>query len=179
MILLSVAVTVLAVLCLLDLVLTLGVVRRLRDHNLRLAALAGTEPDGFRLPPPGEVISPFSAVAVTGETVTGDDLAEPTLVAFFTPDCPACEEKLLGFLAYARDFAGGRARVLGVVAGESGGAHYRTALSEVAVVVSERERGELQKAFDVTAFPSFLIVVGGTVAQATHVVGDLPVHQPA
>jgi peroxiredoxin len=179
MILLSVAVVVLAVLCLLDLVLTLGVVRRLRDHNTRLQALQGVAPDGFALPRPGDGVSPFSAVALSGETVTNDDLAEPTLVAFFTPDCPSCEEKLPGFLDYTRDFASGKARVLGVVASESGGSHYRTALSEVATVVSERERGALQKAFNVTAFPSFLVVVDGMVAQATHDVADLPVHQPA
>lgn len=179
MILLSVAVVVLAVLCLLDLVLTLGVVRRLRDHNMRLQALQGTEMDGFALPRPGDGISQFSAVAVSGETVTNDDLAEPTLIAFFTPDCPSCEEKLPGFLDYSREFAGGRTRVFGVVASESGGLHYRTALSEVATVVSERERGTLQKAFNVTAFPSFLVVVDGTVAQATFDIADLPVHQTA
>jgi thiol-disulfide isomerase/thioredoxin len=175
---LSVAVAVLAVLVLLDLVLTLGVVRRLRDHSTRIGVLQGIQPEEASLPDAGAEIAPFTVVTASG-TLTNDDLAEPTLVGFFTPDCPSCEEKLPTFLSYAHEFPGGKARVIGVVASESGGVSYRNALSEVATVATERERGDMQKAFGVQAFPTFLVIVDGQIVQATHHVTDLPVHQPA
>ncbi|MGX7824649.1 TlpA disulfide reductase family protein [Actinokineospora sp. 24-640] len=172
------AVALLGALCLLNLVLTMGIVRRLRDHTDRLVALNGL-PEENTLRDPGSGIDPFSAVSATGAVLTRDDLVAPTLVAFFTPDCPACEEKLPAFLSYAHDFPGGKQRVVAVVAGEAGGARYRAALSEVGTVFSEREHGELQKAFGVNAFPAFLVVVDGLVGQSTHHVDDLPIHQQA
>jgi thiol-disulfide isomerase/thioredoxin len=179
MTLLSVAVALVGALCLIDLVLTLGVVRRLRDHGTRLSAMSdmGLDPNALR--EPGTAVDPFTATDVDGVALSLADLAEPTLVAFFTPNCPACEEKLPQFLAFAASFPGGRARTLAVVAGESGGVKYRTALAEVAAVVVERERGPVQKAFGATAFPTFLVVVDGVVVSSTHDVADLPAHQPA
>jgi thiol-disulfide isomerase/thioredoxin len=180
MILLSVAVALVAVLCVVDLVLTLGVVRRLRDHGGRLAVLSGLGPDEQTIRPPGAAVDPFTATSLAGAPVSIEDLAEPTLVGFFSPDCPSCEEKLPAFLAYAEAFPGGRARTLGIVAGEAGGLAYRSALSAVAgAVVVERELGPVQKAFGARAFPAFAVVVDGVVVQSTHDVADLPAHQPA
>jgi thiol-disulfide isomerase/thioredoxin len=181
MTLLSIAIALVGILCLIDLVLTLGVVRRLRDHSVRLSALSGPGFDTDNLREPGTAVDPFTATDVNGVDWSLGDLAEPTLVGFFTPDCPACEEKLPSFLAYASAFPGGRDRVFAVVAGESGGVKYRTALAEVAAVVVERERGPVQKAFGAKAFPTFLVVVDGVVTNSTHDMTDLPehAHQPA
>ena len=179
MTLLSVAVALVAVLCLVDLVLTLGVVRRLRDHSERLALLQGFGSDEDALRKPGGVVDPFIATSTTGETVSLDDLAEPALVGFFAPDCPSCEEKLPSFVSYARAFPGGKDRTFAIIAGESGGVKYRTALSEVAAVVVERELGPVQKAFGTSGFPAFAVVVDGVLAQSTQDIADLPEHQPA
>ncbi|MGH3932359.1 MAG: TlpA disulfide reductase family protein [Pseudonocardiaceae bacterium] len=179
MTLLSVAVTLVAVLCLVDLVLTLGVVRRLRDHSERLALLQGFRSDEDAIRKPGGVVDPFTATSTTGEAVSFDDLAEPTLVGFFAPDCPSCEEKLPSFVSYAKAFPGGKLRTLAVVAGEAGEVKYRRTLAEVATVVVERELGPVQKAFGTTGFPAFAVVVDGVIVQSSHDVADLPEHQPA
>jgi thiol-disulfide isomerase/thioredoxin len=178
MTLLAVAVALVGALCLIDLVLTLGVVRRLRDHSTRLSTLTGFEPEGETLRGPGGAVDPFTAEDVHGTPVSLDDLAQPTLVGFFSPNCPACEEKLPSFLDYAKAFPGGKDRTLAVVAGESGGVRYRSALAEVATVVVEPEFGPVQKAFGTRSYPAFLVVVDGVVAQSTHDVADLPEHQP-
>lgn len=180
MTLLSIAVALVAMLCLVDLVLTLGVVRRLRDHSERLALLQGYQADEETVCKPGSAVDPFTTTSTTGEAVSLADLAEPTLVGFFAPDCPSCEEKLPSFVSYARAFPGGKRRTLAVVAGEAGGVKYRTALAEVAAaVVVERELGPVQKAFGTSGFPAFAVVVDGVVVQSTHDVADLPEHQPA
>ena len=103
MTLLAVAVAVVGVLCLIDLVLTLGVVRRLRDHTSRLTAMnaAALDIPSDALRAPGTPVDPFTVTDIDGVDRSLGDLAEPTLVAFFAPDCPACEEKLPAFLAYA------------------------------------------------------------------------------
>ena len=176
MTLLSIAIALVGILCLIDLVLTLGVVRRLRDHSVRLSALSGLGFDDA-LREPGTAVDPFTATDVDGVSRSLGDLAEPTLVGFFTPDCPACEEKLPSFLAYASTFPGGRDRVFAVVGGLSGGVKYRTALAEVGSVVVEAERGPVQKAFGAKAFPTFLVVVDGVVTNSTHDITDLPEHQ--
>lgn len=167
---LTVAVVLVGTLCLLDLVLTLGVIRRLRDHSQRLSLPA----DGDTAGKPGSVVDPFTATTTDDTNVARDDLVEPTLVGFFSPDCPACEEKLPAYLEYARSFPGPK---LGVIAGEAGGLKYRTALTEIGAVVVERELGPVQKAFGVSGFPAFVIVVDGVIAQAGHEVADLPEHE--
>jgi hypothetical protein len=176
---LTVAVAFVGVLCLLDLVLTLGVVRRLRDHSERLAALQAP-PDETAIAGQGDHIAPFTASTVDDETVSAADLVEPTLVAFFSPDCPACEQQLPKFVTYARAFPGGPGRTLIVITSRTGGAKYHTALAGLGRIVTEAElTGDVQKAFSTRGYPAFLVVVDGVVAQSSHAVGDLPQHQPA
>lgn len=180
MTLLSVAVALVAVLCLLDLVLTLGVVRRLRDHSSRLSLMQSGLGAEETLGKPGEAVEPFTALSAADEPVSLTDLAEPTLVGFFSPNCPACEERLPGFVSYASTFPGGRRKTLAIIAGETGGLRYRSALDEVAAnVVIERELGPVQKAFGTSGYPAFYVVVDGVIAQAAHNVDDLPAPQPA
>lgn len=179
MILLSVAVALVAMLCLVDLVLTLGVVRRLRDHSERLAALSDIGPDLETIRGPGGAVDPFTATSTAGTPVALDDLTEPTLVGFFSPDCSSCAEKLPAFRSYAEAFPGGKDRTLAIVASEAGGLTYRSALSAVAAVVVERELGPVQKAFGIRGFPAFAVVVDGVIVQSSHDVAELPTHQPA
>ena len=176
---LTVAVVFVGVLCLLDLVLTLGVVRRLRDHSERLATLQAP-PDETAIAAQGDHITPFEASTVDGETISVADLAEPTLVAFFSPDCPACVQQLPKFVDYAHTFPGGPARTLIVITSRSGGAKYHAELTGLGRIVTEPElTGDVQKAFSTRGYPAFLVVVDGVVAQSSHAVADLPQHQPA
>lgn len=177
--LLAVAVVLVGVLCLLDLVLTLGVVRRLREHSERLAALS-MPPDEIALAHKGDHVAPFTATTVDGAAVSNTDLEEPTLVAFFSPDCPSCEEQLAPFAEYARAFPGGSDRTLIVITSETGGARYHRELDGLGRRVAEAElTGVVQQAFKTRGYPAFAVVVDGEVMQSAHGVADLPQHQPA
>ncbi|WP_037318205.1 hypothetical protein [Amycolatopsis orientalis] len=176
---LSVAVALVGILCLLDLVLTLGVIRRLRDHTARLTALQSA-PGETAIAEPGELVAPFTASTVDGTVMSSDDLAGANLVAFFSPDCPACEQELAPFVEYTRTFPGGPERTLIVITSETGGAKYHSALSGLGRIVTEPElTGPVQKAFKTRGYPAFVVVVDGSVMQASHTVADLPQHQPA
>ncbi|GAA2068517.1 TlpA family protein [Streptomyces albiaxialis] len=151
---LIVAVVFVGLLCTLDLVLSLGVIKRLREHTDLLSALNGRASLAA-----GEEVGEFTAVTVDGVAVSRAGLADDTLVGFFSPGCAACKEQLPKFVAYARALPGGRARVLAAVVGDP----KRTAamvaeLAPVAQVVSEAPNGEVGSAFRIAAFPVFLTV---------------------
>ncbi|TDD74799.1 hypothetical protein E1293_29160 [Actinomadura darangshiensis] len=142
--------------CLLDLVLTLGVIGRLRRHTELISNLtSGGRP--YALHPEGGTAGPFETVATTGEPLSRDRLSGRTLVGAFAPHCPACEEKLPAFVEYARAFPGGRDQVIAVVVGaESEAGAYRERLEPVArVVIEQPVTGEIGTALALNAFPGF------------------------
>jgi thiol-disulfide isomerase/thioredoxin len=142
--------------CLLDLVLTLGVVRRLRQHTELISNLStGGQPSAMLAE--GETAGPFEAVATTGETVSRGRLSGRTLVGAFTPHCPACEEKLPAFVDFAKTLPGGRDQVIAVVVGSEDEADsYREQLEPVArVVIEQPVSGEIGTALALNAFPGF------------------------
>lgn len=152
-------VVVVGVLCLLDLLLTLGVIRRLRVHGELLATRIGPRPEPML--PEGEKAQPFSTVTVDGVRLSDTALADPTLLGFFSPGCSACVERLPLFVQRARDFPGGRDHVLAVVVGpENEAADYLRRLRPVARVALEEHGGEVSRAFRVTGFPSFALMDG-------------------
>ncbi|MGW3461714.1 hypothetical protein ACWDE9_19885 [Streptomyces olivaceoviridis] len=147
------AVVFVGLLCMLDLVLSLGVIKRLREHTELLTSLSGRATIGV-----GEEIGDFNVVAVDGTPLGRDLLQADTLVGFFSPGCPACKEQLPKFAEFARAMPGGPDRVLAVVTGDP----QRTtdmvaALSPVARVVREpAQGGAVSSAFQVAAYPSIL-----------------------
>jgi thiol-disulfide isomerase/thioredoxin len=163
------AVVLVGLLCLLDLVLTLGVVRRLREHTSLLEQRRGL-PAGFSEPPGvpvGETVGGFVASTAGGEPVSRELLAGRTLVGFFAPGCGPCAEQLPVFIERARSMPGGRMEVLALVIGGDGSAadqEYGERLAPVAQVVMEAPGGPLQQAFRVSAYPTlFLVDTGGVV----------------
>jgi hypothetical protein len=162
--------------CLLDLVLTLGVIRRLREHTEVIARLPAA-PDVMLAE--GRTAGAFETVATTGEPVSRVGLAGQTLVAALAPDCPACAERLPAFLDYAGRFPGGRDRVLVAVVGSpEETADYRVRLEPVARVVVEMERqeGGLTAALDIGGYPAFGILdaSGTVVARGLGLDGPIP-----
>lgn len=151
------AVVVLAVLAAVNLVLTLGIVKRLREHTQMIVGMndAGRTCKGL-----GEEIGAFSATTTDGQTLTHRAFEAKTLVGFFSPTCPPCREKLPRFVAHARTFPGGRDRVLAAVVGDlDGNADMIRALTPVARVVVEKNNEEpLGAAFRVMGFPSVVTV---------------------
>lgn len=89
----------------LNLVLVMGVIKRLREMTQSTV----TERPQVTIRP-GEKPEPFTAEAIDGEVIDAGGLAN-TLVGFLTPDCPACTERLPQFLAYAQA-VGGRDRTV-------------------------------------------------------------------
>ncbi|GAA1539646.1 TlpA family protein [Dactylosporangium maewongense] len=144
------AATVLA--CLLgafNLLLTLGIVRRLRAMTGATAAHAPQV-----VASPGETPEPFQATTVDGEELRGTPSG---LVGFFSPDCPACTERLPEFVAYAT--AVGRQRVLAVLIGEPHELGGLTAdLRDVARVTTEPVFGPVATAFAVTGYPAVALL---------------------
>ncbi|MCX5207775.1 redoxin domain-containing protein [Kitasatospora sp. NBC_00240] len=164
MTLLAVAVAGVGALSLLNLVFTLGVVRRLREHSERLANTGGpvTAPSDPLVAPVGGQVGAFSA-AGTGGPVTDVDLADGTLVAFFSPSCRPCQEKLPGFVAHAADHPDARVRLLAVVVGDAEESRpMLDALAPVVPTVHEELDGPVGAAFAVRAFPAS-VRVGRTV----------------
>jgi thiol-disulfide isomerase/thioredoxin len=149
-------VTLVGLLCALDLILTLGVIRRLREHSAELNRVSrGPMPSITR----GEAVTAFETVTTDGDRLSREQLVDDTVVAFFAPDCKVCREKMPKFLEYARTLPGGRRQVLAVVVGEEDEcATYATMLAPVAQVVVEEQGGPLSLAFAVIGFPALLQV---------------------
>ncbi|MFF9813222.1 peroxiredoxin family protein [Streptomyces sp. NPDC014006] len=166
------AVVVLAVLCLLNLLLTFGVIRKRRAQ----AAETSDRVVVGLIVPSGSTVPSFTAVTTTGERITRDGLGE-TMLGFFTPDCRACKERLPRFVEQARATAALTGRsVLAVVHGTPEEAREQVAaLPAVAHVVVEEGDGPLGEAFDITGHPVFgLLTADGTLAATTFDPARLP-----
>ncbi|SEL43193.1 TlpA disulfide reductase family protein [Nonomuraea pusilla] len=165
------AVIVLGLLCLVNLVLTLAVIRRLRVHTLRLAELG----PATRAPlvQPGTRLGDFSATAVEGETVSRAFFSGPSVVAVFSTECASCHERLPEFTSYLAETR--PERVLAVVTGDPGEAGRFTRELTAATVVLEPMGGPVSRALQVSQFPSFYLVDGdGVVVAADTAPGRLP-----
>jgi thiol-disulfide isomerase/thioredoxin len=158
MAILAAAVIIVGGLCLADLLLTFGVIRRLRTHSELLAGYHSTESAivGLRT---GAVPGPFSAVTTDGEEVKLSSGLR--LAAFFASSCSACPERVPAFLQYIRDNRLDKAAVLAVMTGHPDQpAGYLPRLAEVAQVCLEAEQGPVAEAFKVTGFPAFFVLDG-------------------
>lgn len=152
---LAAAVVLTAVICLLNLLLTFGVIRRLRDHDRRLAESGG--PLRRRLDP-GAQIGPFTATATDGRTVSAATLPPRSIIGFFSPTCQPCLEQMPLFADFAAGLPGGRDQALAVLCGPAQeAAPLAGQLEPVARVVLEESGGALAGAFATMAFPSIFV----------------------
>ncbi|MFC5831181.1 TlpA family protein disulfide reductase [Nonomuraea insulae] len=154
MIALYVLICLVGVVALLDLVLTVGVIRRLREHTQMFSEMTDS---GEVMAEAGSEIAAFDAIATDGGRVEN-----PKLIGVFSPGCPACEERMPLFV----DRAAGhdRASVLAVIAGaDDAAAQYRSRLEPVARVVVEQPGGTVTTALQVKGFPAFAVLDGSLV----------------
>ncbi|GGL03610.1 peroxiredoxin family protein [Planomonospora parontospora] len=161
------ALTLCAVLTVLNLILTLGVIRRLRDHTDRFTELAGAGTVPEPIIGVGTPIPSFTATSVTGERITDAQLAEGGMVGFFSTTCSTCEEWAPRFASAARSLPGGRSRTMVVVVApsEEDAARMTAEFEGAATVVREVADGPLATAFKVFGYPAMCRVGGdGTVA---------------
>jgi len=172
---LTAVVILVGLLCVLDLLLTLGVIKRLREHTELLSA-ADNAPSALAV---NSEVADFHVATVDGELLRSEMLDGETLVAFFSPSCGPCQERLPEFVEYARAWPGGRDRTLVVVVGEEAEAVAPVAaLSPVARVAVEGPDGALASAFEVNAYPTVLMIAqnetGQLVVKANQVRFDQP-----
>lgn len=168
------AVVLVGLLCVLDLILTFGVMRRLREHTTLLSARSSAAPD--IVIPAGATIGSFAATTVAGVPVAGADIEEGTLVGFFAPGCSTCEVELPRFVEVAGAHPGGARKVLAVVLGEGSTAPYVDALSPVAGVVLAPFGHEIETAFQVRGYPGYALVGRERVVRAA---GSLAIVAPS
>jgi hypothetical protein len=167
------AVAVVSVLTLLNLLLTYGVIRRLRDHEERLSR-AGT-PSMVDLPI-GAPVPPFRADTTDGGTVTSESLAAgAAYAAFFSPTCPPCREQMPLFVDAVADAR--RDRILIVVSRDGADptalADFVAAIGPAGHVVVEDTTGPVAGAFGVSGQPTLLRFNGGELAARAHTVEEL------
>jgi hypothetical protein len=150
---------VLSALTLLNLLFTLGVIRRLREHTKLLSRSSGAGEVGV-ITAAGERVSDFSAATADGAPVSRASFVAPTLVGFFSPHCTACVERLPRFVSVAAGMPQRQAQVMAVVVGgdESDVARLRGELDAVATVLTDADHGEIVRAFGVEGFPAFAVV---------------------
>jgi len=156
------AVTLAIVLGLLNLLLTVGVIRRLRE-----TATADGAHDRRDILGVGRTPSDFAATDTDGRPLSRGDLTGTVLVGFFSTTCSACVDELPLFVTRAGDHPGGRDQVLAVVDGDpSAVGGMVSQLTGVARVVAEDAPGPVATAFQVEAFPSWCLLDSGTVRES-------------
>jgi hypothetical protein len=164
------AVVVVGLLGVVNLVLSFGVIRRLREHTETLGQLTanGAQSQTVMLAP-GERIADFAALTVNGLPVSRDGLTDSTLVGFFSLDCHSCLERLPEFVEFAALHSGGDSGVLAVVVGKNddAAAPIVDELTAVGRVIRERDDGSTQQAFGIRGFPAFALVDAGGVVRAS------------
>lgn len=168
MLYLTAAVVFVGVIGLLNLVLTYGVIRRLREHDAALADrphMAGFDV----MVPAGTAVADFETQTVDGTPVSNADLTGHSVVGFFSTTCEPCRDRLPEFVTHAATVPGGPDGVLAVVVSDPVDADTSVAdlfverLRPVARVVAELYDGPIGKAFGVRAYPALAVVVDGTV----------------
>ncbi len=157
-------VVVVGALCVLDLLLTFGVIRRLREHTSLLAAGRGAAEPLVGLAA-GESPGGFTAETVSRELVSGPEGLR--VVAFFSSWCKACPERVPPFLEYLSRHRIGRESILAVVAADGDTrAPYLDRLAEVTQACLEPAEGEIARAFKVAGFPAFFVLDADGVVTA-------------
>ena len=179
---LTALVAVVGIVCVLNLLLLFGVIRRLKEHDQAIAKLPyAASASAASLRAPGSAVDEFTAVSTDDTPVTRDGLSGETLVGFFSVSCAPCVESAPKFAAHAAGTAGGRDRVLAVVVadGDDDPSEMAAVLGYGARVVVEGYDGPVATAFGVTAFPAYAVVAAGTITATAPDFTTLPVPAPA
>jgi len=166
------AVVVVGLLCVLDLLLTLGTIRRLREHSELLTKLTSVlrgdssavlSDPGVR---EGARVESFIATATSGEIVSGAALPAEALVGFFDPGCEPCEKVRPEFIRYAAGRPGGRDTVLAAISSrpdETPSPAWIAELDAVARVFVGPAAEAVQTAFGVSTWPTVCTVADGRI----------------
>lgn len=161
------AVVLVGAIATLNLLLTVGVIRRLREHTDQLANFSGGPRMG---PDAGDPIAEFTTTAIDDTLVSADTLGAYSLISVMSPGCGPCEEKLPKLVAMLENGELPKKKVLAVIAGdEEASVPMVSVLKDLAVVVREEPgSGTVQSATGVRAFPTMFTSDGTKVTAVVH-----------
>jgi len=154
----SVALSAVSVLCLVNLALLFAVIRKVRLLSERVDKVPVV--GAAALLPVGRQAPEFTAVTTSGESRSLADLAgSRSVVGFFSPGCEPCRTQLPEFVEFAKALPGGPGQALAVVMGQAEAAARLAAELEgpTAVVITPRQ-GPLVAAFSVRGTPAFYLI---------------------
>ncbi len=157
-----------------NLLLILGIVRRMRQRGPMIPAEYVEIESG---PQPGMPLPEFSVHTTAGDRADSSAFsAGRGLVAFLSVGCGACSEELPQLRSYVANQRVDPARSLVFVSGDPDGlSEYARAASAFSQVVVEEANGPLTRRFDIKAFPTVLALHDGRVqANAPSVSGFHP-----
>ena len=174
---LAAAVTVAIVCTVLNLLLTFGVIRKLREHDSLIAAARPGHGHADGTLPAGAAVAAVSATTLDGRAVSSIRAGGALLVGFFSPGCQPCEERIGEFIRYHERTA---VAALAIVVGDGDTGPHVSRLSGHVDVVVEPANGAFGTAFQVTSYPALCLVdSAGVVLAGGSTFGDLPDLVPA
>ncbi|WP_069767011.1 hypothetical protein [Streptomyces sp. LUP30] len=158
-------------LCVLNIMLTVGVLRRLREIEERTAY------SGLDLTPGpldvmlavGEQVGEFTTVTTEGEHLSDAFLSDGhTVVGIFAHGCGKCDERLPEFVSFVRAHGISRERVLALMVGTPEQVEAKRALAEpVSTVVIEELDGPVSLALAARVYPALAVIGPDKVVRAT------------
>lgn len=169
------AVIVVGAVCLLDLLLTFGVIRRLREHTELLREHQMPSSRQVIGLSAGQVPKPFTVVTADGAALSGP--AGLRLAGFFSASCSICPARVAPFIEYVRGNHIARDDVLVVLLVTDGNTppRYMDELAEAAQVCVQPDDSGVATAFSVAGYPAFcLLDTDGVVVSAGYDPAALP-----
>lgn len=159
------AVVLFSAIATLNLLLTLAVIRKLRQSPPAGPKLA-PDPDLPELPA-GSPVPAFHAEAVSGRAVSDKSQnGSEAVYAFFDSGCSSCRPTIPRLIDYAKRHGLAPDQVVAVVGGEPADAdEYVSALDGRATVILEETLGPVAAAFSIHSFPAFVIADPGGVVR--------------
>jgi peroxiredoxin len=154
----SVALTAVSVLGLVNLALLFAVIRKVRLLGERVDKMPPMGPAA--LLPVGSKAPEFTAVTTAGDSRSLADLTGfHSVVGFFSLGCEPCRTQLPEFIEFARALPGGPGQALAVVVGEGeAAAGFAAELDGAAAVVISPRQGPVNAAFSVRGTPAFYLI---------------------
>jgi cytochrome oxidase Cu insertion factor (SCO1/SenC/PrrC family) len=151
-------ISLLAAVGLMNLLLIVALVRRIRSQDDQLAARSRPRP----LPAMtvGRMAPDFTVTTVSGKTRSLSDLqGDRGVIAFLTPDSETCRARVPDLIEYARAHPTGRTHVVTVICGTGKqAARLAGELQEYMSVVVEPRAGPMQQAYSVSGHPLFYVI---------------------
>jgi hypothetical protein len=144
----------------LNLLLIMGVIRRLREHTEMLRSVRSADLSPITVTVPvGDMVATFSAVDVEGGGISSDDLTGSTVVAFLTPQCRPCQEQIPKLAGYLQQHGLDRDQAVVVLVGTAHDTRDLAALiGDCARIVIEPPGGSMAAAFGVDKFPALCVL---------------------